>query len=635
MDKQARIKQLEKDIKFYQDDYYKGGQLISDAEFDAMWDELTLLDPSNPILKNIGSDIDDDSDDNDNLDGFAKAAHIIPMGSQQKAKSPEEFMEKWGKKHNYSEYLIQFKLDGASIELQYEKGIFVKAVTRGDGTIGDDITENVMKMQNIVHDLKNNFTGGIRGEVLMSHSTHKSLFSDKANCRNAAAGLMKRKDGEGVENLMVIVYDASSTTENIFSTELEKIEWLSKNGFQVVPTIVVNSHQEIIDYRTSVMDSIRNTLEYDIDGLVIKNNDIDIDDLSKHRPDKQIAFKFSLDEAITTLKEVVWNENGSTYTPIAIVDPVQLNGTTVKRASLCNPMMIEKMHLFIGSKIIITKRGEIIPKIESLVDNPKDVKVIDIPGTCDSCGSKLVNEGTRLYCPNSNCKKKKVHQITKWINTLKIMELGTTLIQKFFDEGIITSIYDLYTLKASDISSLERMGERSAEKIVNAIKSNTSVTLPQFIGGFDIEDVGKTLTTRLVDSGIDTLDKLMMSKKEDFTKVSGFSDITAEKLINGLNENKEEMIKLSNEFITIKSDDAPKSGKLQGKSFCFTGTLDTMKRSEAEKLVINNGGTIGSVNKNLSYLVTNEASTSSKYKKAIEFGTPVIDEQQFLNMMKN
>ena len=635
MDKQARIKQLEKDIKFYQDDYYKGGQLISDAEFDAMWDELTLLDPSNPILKNIGSDIDDDSDDNDNLDGFAKAAHIIPMGSQQKAKSPEEFMEKWGKKHNYSEYLIQFKLDGASIELQYEKGIFVKAVTRGDGTIGDDITENVMKMQNIVHDLRNNFTGGIRGEVLMSHSTHKSLFSDKANCRNAAAGLMKRKDGEGVENLMVIVYDASSTTENIFSTELEKIEWLSKNGFQVVPTIVVNSHQEIIDYRTSVMDSIRNTLEYDIDGLVIKNNDIDIDDLSKHRPDKQIAFKFSLDEAITTLKEVVWNENGSTYTPIAIVDPVQLNGTTVKRASLCNPMMIEKMHLFIGSKIIITKRGEIIPKIESLVDNPKDVKVIDIPGTCDSCGSKLVNEGTRLYCPNSNCKKKKVHQITKWINTLKIMELGTTLIQKFFDEGIITSIYDLYTLKASDISSLERMGERSAEKIVNAIKSNTSVTLPQFIGGFDIEDVGKTLTTRLVDSGIDTLDKLMMSKKEDFTKVSGFSDITAEKLINGLNENKEEMIKLSNEFITIKSDDAPKSGKLQGKSFCFTGTLDTMKRSEAEKLVINNGGTIGSVNKNLSYLVTNEASTSSKYKKAIEFGTPVIDEQQFLNMMKN
>ena len=492
-----------------------------------------------------------------------------------------------------------------------------------------------MKMQNVIHNLQNDFSGGIRGEVLMKHSTHKNLFSDKANCRNAAAGLMKRKDGEGVENLMVIVYDASSTKGNLFETELEKIDWLSKNGFIVVPTVVVASQQEIIDYRARVMASIRSTLEYDIDGLVIKNNEIDQNDLSKHRPDKQIAFKFSLDEAITTLKEVAWNENGSTYTPIAIVDPVQLNGTTVKRASLCNPTMIEKMNLFIGSKIIITKRGEIIPKIESLVENPKDTKVIEIPKICDSCGAKLVNEGTRLYCPNSNCKKKKVHQITKWINTLKIMELGTTLIQKFFDEGIINSIYDLYILKASDISSLERMGDRSAEKIINAINSNTSPTLSEFIGGFDIEDVGKTLIARLVDSGFDTLGKLMAAKPSDFIKVNGFSDITAKKLFNGLNENKDEMMKLSTEFITIKTEKSQQNGKLQGKSFCFTGTLDTMKRSEAEKLVMNNGGAISSVNKNLSYLVTNEASSSAKYKKALELGINVIDEEQFLNMMKN
>ena len=631
MDKQERIKQLEKDIKFYQEDYYKGGQLISDAEFDAMWDELILLDSTNSILNDVGSDLDD-SDDMDILDGFAKATHIIPMGSQNKCKNPEEF-EKWAKKHDYPEYIIQYKLDGASIELQYENGKFIRAVTRGDGLVGDDVTENVKKMQNVVLKLKDGFSGGIRGEVLMSHTTHKTFFSDKANCRNAAAGLMKRKDGVGVENLEVIVYDAMSLDKSFFTTELEKIDWLLENGFEIVPTTVVNSQQSIINYRNKMMATVRDTLEYDIDGLVIKNNEIDLDDLSKHRPDKQIAFKFTADEAVTTLESVFWNENGSTYTPIGIVTPVQLNGTTVKRASLCNPTMIEKMNLKIGSKIIITKRGEIIPKIESLIENPKNATAISIPTKCDSCDTKLVNEGTRLYCPNSGCGKRRVHQITKWINTLKIMELGTTLIQKFFDEGIVTSIYSLYTLKASDISTLERMGERSAEKIINSLKTTTSITLPQFIGGFDIEDVGKTLTTRLVDSGIDTLEKLMSAKSEDLIKVSGFSSITAEKLINGLNENKEEMLELSKNFITIKSDEATKSGKLQGKSFCFTGTLDTMKRSEAEKLVINNGGTIGSVNKNLSFLVTNEASSSSKYKKALELSVPVIDEQEFMKMM--
>ena len=632
MDKQARIAELEKDIKFYQDDYYKGGQLISDAEFDDMWDELKTLDPGNPILGKIGSDLDDDEEPE--LDGFLKAKHVIPMGSQQKAANPEAFI-KWGSNHKYPEYLVQYKLDGASLELQYLNGLFTRAVTRGDGTIGDDITVNVSKMKGIVKKLKDSFTGGIRGEVLMSHSVHKDLYSDKANCRNAATGVMKRKDGTGSENLHVIVYDATSNDGNIFSSEEEKINWLKEMGFETVTTVIVNSIQDVIDYRAHAM-SIRDTLPMDIDGLVIKNNDIDQNDLARARPDKQIAFKFSLDEAVTILKSVFWSESGATYTPLGIVEAVQLNGTTVQRANLCNPNMIKKMNLKIGSKIIITKRGEIIPKIESLVENPPGTTEIEIPTKCSACGTQLINDGTRLYCPNSGCSKKGIHQITKWIKTLDIKELGTSLIEKLYAEGLVTSIYSLYTLKASDIAVLDRMGERSAEKVIKNRDALRTVSLAQFVAGFDIEDIGRSLIAKLEKAGFDTLDKLLSARVSQIAEVQQFNTKTAEKLVSGLTDNKDEMIKLAKDFITIDSvKDAPvKGGKLEGKSFCFTGTLDSMKRSEAEQKVVDAGGTISAVKKGLSYLVTNDTSSgSSKNKKASELGIDIIDEQQFLSLL--
>ena len=632
MDKKVRIAELEKDIKFYQDDYYKGGQLISDAEFDDMWDELKSLDPNNPILGKVGSDLDDEEPE---LDGFAKAKHIIPMGSQQKAANPEEF-NVWGNKHNYAEYLVQFKLDGASLELQYINGTFTKAVTRGDGTIGDDVTINVSKMKGVVKKLKDDFTGGVRGEVLMSHDTHKNFFSDKANCRNAATGVMKRKDGTGSENLHVTVYDATSTDGNIFTSEEEKINWLKEMGFDTVTTVIVNSIQEVIDYRAHVM-SIRETLPIDIDGLVIKNNDIDQNDLARARPDKQIAFKFSLDEAVTTINSVFWSESGATYTPIGLTEPVKLNGTTVQRANLCNPNMIKNMNLKIGSKIIITKRGEIIPKIESLVENPPNATEIEIPTKCASCGSKLVNDGTRLYCPNKGCSKKGIHQITKWIKTLDIKELGTSLIEKLYSEGIVTSIYSLYTLKASDMAVLDRMGERSAEKVIKNRDALRTVSLAQFIAGFDIEDIGRSLVAKLEKAGFDTLDKLLNARVSQISDVQQFNTKTAEKLISGLADNKDEMIKLAKDFITIDSaKDAPvKGGKLEGKSFCFTGTFNNFKRNDAEKLVTDNGGTISAVNKNLYALITNDTSSgSSKNKKASELGIKIMNEDEFLSLLK-
>ena len=357
-----RIKELEELIVKYQKAYYDGEGIISDAEFDKLWDELKELDPANPILQRVGAD----------SVNFAKIQHVMPMGSQEKAANPEQFLA-WAAKHEYDQYLVEYKLDGASLELQYENGKLVRAVTRGDGSIGDDITANARKMNGVQHEIRKNgelipFTGGVRGEVIMTHEVHQNYFSDKANCRNAANGLMKRKDGQGSEYLKLITYDALSTDgKSFFTTEQEKIRWLMDCGFNVVKLVICKNAERVIAYRAKVMEE-RKDLEYDIDGLVVKESVINYEDASRARPDRQIAFKFSLEEAVTTLRQVEWSINGGTYTPVAIFDEVELNGTKVQRASLANPDTMRKLGVRIGSHVVVVKRGEIIPKIESVVE---------------------------------------------------------------------------------------------------------------------------------------------------------------------------------------------------------------------------------------------------------------------------
>ena len=534
MENAKYIDELANKIKKYQKSYYENEAEISDEEFDALWDELKALDPNHPVLKEVGSDVDFSTQNPDSKDGFQKAKHLIPMGSQEKAANPEQFLA-WANKHKYPEYLVEYKLDGASLELQYQDGIFTKAVTRGNGEVGDDITQNALKMSGIVKQLDNKYTGGVRGEVIMTRTVHKNHFSDKANCRNAANGLMKRKDGTGSEHLTVICYDAffintdlqdsSSGIKSPFSTEKEKILWLKKSGFYTAELEICKNPDEVIDYRAKVME-LRPTLDFDIDGLVVKNNQIDIEDAFRNRPDKQIAFKFSLEEAISTVKKVIWNENGATYTPIAEFDTVELAGTKVSRASLANPNTIRDLGLFIGSKVVVTKRGEIIPKIEYVLKEEifseedtlfaaaqkEDLQPVEIPTTCGTCGSSLQNDGTRLFCPNPKCSKRALHQIEKWISVLDIRDFGTTLIKNLFDAKDIQSIYDIYKLDEETLTkhflneeSIEKdKVSLGAKKVLQAIEKSKNVTLAKFIAGFDIEGIGETMVEKLIEGGFST-----------------------------------------------------------------------------------------------------------------------------------
>lgn len=637
IEESSRINELVSLIKRYQTSYYNGEGEISDAEFDALWDELKNLDPENEILKKIGTD----------SGNFAKLRHVMPMGSQEKAANPEQFLG-WASKHVYDEYFVEFKLDGASLELQYEHGKLVHAVTRGDGTIGDDITVNAKKMNGVaaaLFDLAGNlidYSGGIRGEVIMTHDVHKEKFSDKANCRNAANGLMKRKDGEGCEYLKLIVYDAFSPSGNQpFNDEESKINWLKSCGFNTVPLKICKSPQEVIEYRSHVMD-IRNQLEYDIDGLVIKERQINFQDASRARPDRQIAFKFSLEEAVTILRGVDWSVNGGTYTPVAVFDEVELNGTKVQRASLANPDTMKVLGVKIGCKVVVVKRGEIIPKIESVIhEDALCESPVVFPDKCECCGSKLIDNGSRLYCPNKKCSKRILHQLLKWVQVADIRDLGETLVTQLFEKGKVQSISDLYKLSAEDLTPFF-LNEESlaaekkslgAEKVAASIQNHRKMSLAVFVAGFDIEGIGETTVEKLVAAGFNTLNALLNMTVEQASAVYGFAEILAKTAVDGLNENALEMRFLAENFVEIVQDSA---GKLVGKSFCFTGELHSMKRNDAEALVKANGGTCkSSVTKDLSYLVTNDVSSgSSKNQKAVKFGIPVINEEQFFKMLE-
>ncbi|MFP3041468.1 NAD-dependent DNA ligase LigA [Treponema primitia] len=643
-----RISALEQLIQKYQKSYYDGEAEINDAEFDLLWDELKTLDPANPLFAKVGAD---------NTDGFPKAKHLIPMGSQEKAANPAEFRA-WAVKMGLGSgdgdsaagsglaFIVQYKLDGASLELQYEKGKLVRAITRGDGIIGDEITANARRMAGVLPALSVPFSGGVRGEVVMSHAVWQEKYTDKANCRNAANGLMRRKDGAGCEDLNLITYDAAAEGDDAyFKDENKKIEWLKKQGFEVTVTKEFSDPEEVIKYRADVA-AMREKLPVDIDGLVVKDPRTDMTDLRRTRPERQIAFKFELETAFSILRSVEWSESGATYTPIGVVDPVRIAGTTVQRANLNNPQMIRSLGLMIGSAVSVVKRGEIIPKIEGLAPDgslaaellPAEKTEILFPKHCTSCNTELVDGGTRLYCPNPGCPKRLHHRLEKWVSVLDIRELGEKLILQLFDKGRVRQIADFYTLEAAELAGYERMGELSAAKVVRHIRTPRSLSLAAFVAGFDLEGVGETIMDKVAAAGFDTLEKLRSAPVEELAAVYGLGEITARTIAEGLVETAEEMDRvLSGGIISITPPLPPDAAPLRGMSFCFTGELVSMKRNEAEeKIKVLGASAKSSVVKELSYLVTNDPeSGSGKNVKARKLGVAIISEEQFLSLLKD
>jgi DNA ligase (NAD+) len=628
-----RIKELEVKIFKARDDYYNHQPTVSDKVFDAWVDELRLLDPTNKAVTSIGSPVVPSE--------WKKARHQIPMGSLNKVNTPEELI-KWSEDIGYDpgdrfepgdKFLVTEKLDGLSIEVIYENGKLTQAITRGDGETGEDVTVNVIKMGNVKSQLPNNFTGSLRGEIIMKKSVHQKHFADKANPRNAASGTCKRLDGVGVEHLDIFFYQALGDVD--FITEQEQFLWLVNAGLTTPNWCVIREAEKVNTHWRNYQDVRRATLDYDIDGLVIR-----IDDLAQQiglgdhdlRPKGAMAFKFDNETRESVIKEIVWQVgNSGRLTPVATIEPVTLVGATVTRASIYNLAYIEELGLDVGAKVLVARANDVIPRIEELIAGTG--KLALPPKYCPECNSPTEMQGENLVCTNSaTCPAQVIGRIKNWIKELNLLEWGDTLVEKLVASGKVNDVADLYKLTVDDIANLDRMGEKSAKKCHAILWDNKEISLEVLLGALSIPMIGQSTIKLIMNAGCDTLEKFGQLKADNFEQVPGVGPTKAKSLADGLIQNQKLILNILNNGVVIKGR---VDGVLSGKSVCFTGSMNT-KRPVLEKMAAEAGGDVkGSVGKGLTYLViADPASTSSKAVAARKLGTKLISEDEFLDLVK-
>ena len=612
---------LEARIAYYNTDT----SIVSDQVFDAWIDELKLLDPTNPSVTMIGAPLIQSE--------WKKAKHQIPMGSLDKVNTPAELI-KWVSDKNCNSWFVTEKLDGLSIEVIYENGKLIQAITRGSGgDIGEDITINVKKMQGAVHTLSIDFTGSLRGEIIMKKSIHKKFFADKANPRNAASGTCKRLDGVGVNHLDIFFYQVLGDVD--FKNEVSQFNWLEREGFTTPNFWTFKTSDEVNDHWRAYQDHDRDLLDYDIDGLVVRLND-----LAKQmalgdkdlRPKGAMAFKFDNEARESVIRAIVWQVgNSGRLTPVATVDPVQLVGATVTRASLYNLTYIEELGLDVGATVLVSRANDVIPRIEELVKTAGTVA--KAPKHCPECGGHTRMDGENLVCTNTaDCPAQIVGRIKNWIKELNLLEWGDTLVEKLVTSGKVKNIADLYLLKVDDIANLDRLGEKTAKKCLGILDDNKEVSLEVFLGALSIPLIGQSTIKLIIKAGCDNLEKFGQLDADAFSQVAGVGPVKAQSLADGLKHNQQLILDLLANGVKIKEII---DGKLTGKSFAITGTL-SIKRAEVEKMIQDNGGEIkSSVGKGLTYLVIADPnSTSSKAQAARKLGTTLISEDDFLNLVK-
>jgi DNA ligase (NAD+) len=633
-DPKARVKALVDSIDKYDEAYYnQNQQLVTDQEYDGLKDELGVLFKKTKLAKDLTARAEDALTRigaPPPKDGkWSKVTHEVPMGSLDKVNLPDE-LQKWfvACKAQGGLFIIE-KMDGISIDLKYEDGAFVRGTTRGTGEIGQDITRNVKKMKGVPAKLKSKFTGHIRGEIVLFHSTQKKQFPDMEAVRNAAGGIAVRVHGGGQEHLNVLCYTIEGKD---FDTEVEAIQYTEKLGFDVPNWSVVKNVTAAVAVWQKYMDKTRASLDYDIDGLVVRLNDraaqFALGDSESGRPNGARAFKFEAPEARTKITDIVVQVgNTGQITPVAEFNTVNLLDTNVSRASLHNFGIIKSLGIDIGATVMVKKANDVIPQVVSVVKGTGSV--FQAPKKCPACGSHLNWKGDILYCPNStSCKPQQKGRLAAWIKEHGILGWGDALLDQLLP--LCSDVDGLYTLKVEDLTILDRMGEKGAKKLLAELHKYFEVPLENFIGGLCIDGIGTGTVKQVMKAGYDELDDLLNLSVADLEEIPGFGRTKAELFHYGIQENSERIQALLDVGVKIKGR---VKGKLTGKSFCFTGK-STQPRAALQQIVKDAGGDVKkNVGKGLDYLVMADAnSTSSKAQAARKLGTKVLSEADFMKM---
>jgi DNA ligase (NAD+) len=621
---QDRISGLEEMLLQANQDYYNGTPSVPDEVYDAWRDELRDLAPDSKVLKDIGAPPNSE---------WAKVRHEHTMGSLGKVNTAEE-LEKWasGVRQTSEELLlITEKLDGISISLRYEQGKLVLGSTRGDGTIGEDITANVRRMKSVpaTVPVKDKLT--VRGEIVLLKADFDQHFQDMANTRNAASGTAKRTSGKRVEHLSVLTYQIIEGVE--VKTEKDQLLKLEELGFKTPHWTLVSTTRDVNSVWQKYEDTLRDALPYEIDGLVVRFNDLTrqlaLGDVHG-RPNGAVAYKFTPPARETQLLDILWQVGGTgRITPVAVFEPVNLVGAEVTRASLYNHAYITQLGVDIGARILVVRANDVIPRVTRVVTSTGTVA--KSPQACPSCGTATSQDGLYLVCRNlAECPAQTVGRLKAWVRELRILEWGESLLVKLSEAGLVRNVADLYRLKKETLANLDRMADKSAENVLKTLWAANPVPLENLLGGLSIPLCATSIIKLVIDAGHDTLEKIQALTHPQLLAIAGLGPKRADAIFEGLRKNQHLLADLLANGVTIKTRTV---GNLTGKSVCFTGS-SVRKRAVLETMVADAGGTVkGTVGKGLTYLVLADPnSTTSKAVAARKHGTTCLSEEDFVSM---
>jgi DNA ligase (NAD+) len=665
-----RVKKLREEIEYHNYRYYVlDSPVISDAEYDALMRELRKLEELYPEL--ITPDSPTQRVGFKPAEGFKEVPHAEPMLSLDDAMNEDEVIE-FDKRikrflglpeETLIEYTVEPKIDGLAMELVYENGSLVIGATRGDGYVGEDVTNNIKTIPTIPLRLKR-FTEDapdippridVRGEVYMNKDEFKRINEERihkgelpfANPRNAAAGSLRQLDPSitAKRKLDIFCYGVGKVEGYKFKTQWEILQTLPKWGLKVNPYVkLVKSIKEVIEYHHYI-ERIKETLPYEIDGVVIKVNDLSLWEklgTKARSPRYALAYKFQPTQVTTQLLDVVFQVGRTgAVTPVAILKPVQIGGVIVERATLHNEDFIKNLDIRIGDWVLVQRAGEVIPEIVMPIKERRtgQEKEIIFPTHCPICGTKLFKKpGEAIWrCPNKNCYAQAVRKILHFAsrNAMNIEGLGDKVARDLVDKGLVQNVADLYYLKWEDFMKLSGFAYKKAKNLYEAIQKSKKTSLGRFIYALGIRHVGEAMAQMLAEK-FKSLDKLMNASMADLLSIPGVGYEVAKSIVEFFKNEEnlkiiQRMLDAGVTFVEEEKEEKPKI--LEGLTFVFTGTLKSMTRDEAKEKVRELGGkTTDSVSKNVDYVVVGE-DPGSKYQKALQLGVKTINEEEFLKLI--
>lgn len=633
--------------------YVYDNPTVEDSEYDALMREVKALEAEYPELvkansptRRVGGYA---------LTTFEKVTHTVQMGSLQDVFSVEELyaFDSRVRQEVSPVYAVEPKIDGLSVSLEYRNGDFVRGSTRGDGFIGEDITENLKTIRSIPMRLTEELPFiEVRGEVYMPRSSFAALVAEQEengekvakNPRNAAAGSLRQKDSSitAKRALDIFIFNIQQIEGKELASHHESLEYLKNLGFKVVEDRLCDTIDKAVERIREIGEEKRD-YTYDTDGAVIKIDDFSQRDIlgsTSKVPKWAVAFKYPPEEKETKLLEIEINVGRTgALTPVAIFEPVILAGTTVSRASLHNQDIISQLDIRLGDTIVVRKAGEIIPEVVKVAKHEDGSELYTIPDICPVCGHKAEKTGDEaaVRCVNPNCRAQLLRNIIHFASrdAMNIDGLGEAIVEQLAENKLIDNSADLYKLTYEELLTLPNFKDKSASNLINAIENSKKNEADRLLFGLGVKGIGRR-GAELLCKKFGNIEAIMNASVEEITEIDSFGDILAESVYNAFRD--EEMIKLVDRLkeygLNMSYSDTVKGDKFKGLTFVLTGTLPTLKREQAKEMIESLGGKCsGSVSKKTHYVVAGEAA-GSKLTKAEELGIKVISEEELLTMIE-